>query len=222
MKPITRLALFDADGVLLDSLSPHLQICADKSREFNLGLTIPSPEEMKAMIRRKVRISPMKDFFTAVGFPDDLAERADRDYQATFARDYASPVYPGVHEALAALRDAGFTLGIVTANIHANVMAALGATAAFFDADLILAKDNHPGPKSDAILTAMSLHGATRERTVYIGDQPADWEAARTAGVPFVAAAYGWGFAAEGNPFPAVSDPRELPACLARLIPTGR
>src|SRR6478735_8396639 len=85
MTPGTRLALFDADGVLLDSLSPHLQICADKSREFNLGLTIPSPEEMKAMIRRKVRISPMKDFFTAVGFPDDIAEQADRDYQATFA-----------------------------------------------------------------------------------------------------------------------------------------
>jgi phosphoglycolate phosphatase-like HAD superfamily hydrolase len=215
----TRLALFDADGVLLDSLTPHLQICEAKNREYDLGLTIPTADEMKEMIRRKVRISPMKYFFTAVGFPDDLAERADRDYQATFARDYASPVYPGVPEALAALRDAGFTLGIVTANTHANVVAALGPTAALFGADLILAKDNHPGPKSDAIRTAMSLHGATPARTVYIGDQPADWEAARTAGVPFVGAAYGWGFAADGNPFPVVTEPRELPACLSHLLP---
>jgi phosphoglycolate phosphatase len=219
MTSLVRLALFDADGVLLDSLTPHLQICEDKNREFNLGLTIPAPEAMKELVRRHVRISPMKYFFTAVGFPEDLAERADRDYQATFARDYISPVYPGVGDALGALRDAGFALGIVTANVHANVVAALGSLASLFRADLILAKDTRPGSKADAILAAMALCGATPAQTVYVGDQPADWEAARAAGVPFVAAAYGWGFAAEGNPFPAVADPRELPACLDRLVP---
>jgi phosphoglycolate phosphatase-like HAD superfamily hydrolase len=215
-----RLALFDADGVLLDSLTPHLQICADKNREYDLGLTIPTPERMKEMVRRNVRISPMKYFFTAVGFPEEAAERADRDYQATFARDYASPVYAGVDAALTALRDAGFALGIVTANVHANVVAALGPIASLFRADLILAKDTRPGSKADAILAAMALCGTTPARTVYVGDQPADLEAARSAGVPFVAAAYGWGFAAEGNPFPAVADPSDLPACLGRLLPS--
>ena len=111
--------------------------------------------------------------------------------------------------------------GSSTANVHANVVAALGPTAAVFRGDLILAKDNHPGTKADTIVAAMSLCGTTPARTVYIGDQPADWEAARAAGVPFVAAAYGWGFAAEGNPFPAVADPSELPACLDRLLPGG-
>ena len=33
--------LFDVDGVLLDSLTPHLQICKDKNEEYGLGLTIP-------------------------------------------------------------------------------------------------------------------------------------------------------------------------------------
>jgi phosphoglycolate phosphatase-like HAD superfamily hydrolase len=217
--PGTRLALFDADGVLLDSLTPHLRICEDKNRELNLGLTIPTPAEMKEMVRRNVRISPMKHFFTAVGFPDALAERADADYQATFARDYPSPCYAGIDAALTALRDAGFVLGIVTANVRANVVAALGPSAALFRPDLIIAKDTLAGTKSDGIVAAMSLCAATRERTVYIGDQPGDLEAARAAGVPFVAAAYGWGFAAHGNPFPTVTGVGELPDCLGRLIP---
>ena len=176
--PGTRLALFDADGVLLDSLTPHLRICEDKNRALNLGLTIPTAAEMKEMVRRNVRISPMKYFFTAVGFSDALAEQADADYQATFARDYPSPCYAGIDVALTALRDAGFVL-----------------------------------------VAAMSLCAATRESTVYIGDQPGDLAAARAAGVPFVAAAYGWGFAAHGNPFPTVTDVSELPDCLGRLIP---
>jgi phosphoglycolate phosphatase len=213
-----RLALFDADGVLLDSLTPHLRICEDKNRELGLGLTIPTPDEMKRMIRRGVRISPMKYFFTAVGFPDQLAERADADYQARFARDYPSPIYPGVDAALGALRARGFTLGIVTANVRANVVAALGASAGHFRSDCVFAKDTLAGSKADAIVAAMALCGAAPARAVYVGDQPADWEAARAAGVPFVAAAYGWGFAAEGNPFPAVRDVSELPDCLDVLV----
>ena len=97
-------------------------------------------------------------------------------------------------------------LGIVTANVRANVVAALGPSAALFRPDLIIAKDTLAGTKSDGIVAAMSLCAATRESTVYVGDQPGDLEAARAAGVPFVAAAYGWGFAAQGNPFPTVSD----------------
>lgn len=214
-----RLALFDADGVLLDSLAPHLQICADKSRELGLGLTIPTPAALKEMVRRNVRISPMRYFFTAVGFPEDAARRADADYQATFARDYPSPVYTGVDAALSALRRAGFALGIVTANVHSNVMAALGPCAAYFREDCIFAKDTGPASKSDAIAAALSRCGITHERTIYVGDQPADLDAAQAAGVRFVAAAYGWGFAPHGNPFPTVCDVSELPGRLASLIP---
>ena len=90
------------------------------------------------------------------------------DYQATFARDYPSPCYAGIDVALTALRDAGFVLGIVTANVRANVVAALGPSAALFRPDLIIAKDTLAGTKSDGIVAAMSLCAATRESTVYV------------------------------------------------------
>jgi hypothetical protein len=68
-----KLVLFDVDGVLLDSLVPHLRICQDKSREYQLNLRIPNPSEFRTMVRAGVKISPMKFMFMAVGFPEALA-----------------------------------------------------------------------------------------------------------------------------------------------------
>src|SRR5262245_27142364 len=103
--------LYDVDGVLLDSLTSHLQICEDKSREYGLNLRIPSPAEFKKMVRSGVKISPMKYFFIAVGFPNDLAEKANDQYQRVFMRDYAPAIFPGVEESLRALHHSGMHLG---------------------------------------------------------------------------------------------------------------
>ena len=83
------LVLFDVDGVLLDSSTPHLQICRDKSREYRLDLSIPSEAEFRTMVKQGVVISPMVCLFKAVGFPDALAEKATDEYQQIFMRDYA-------------------------------------------------------------------------------------------------------------------------------------
>ena len=102
MKQLTAV-LFDADGVLLDSLTPHLKICQDKSDEYGLGLEIPEPPEFKEMVRRGIRISPMKHFFLAVGFPEEFAEPANRQYQAIFMQAYKPVPFSCVHATLSAL-----------------------------------------------------------------------------------------------------------------------
>src|SRR5438128_2154126 len=93
--------LFDVDGVLLDSLGPHLQICKDKSLEYGLGLSIPSADDFRKMVHEGVKISPMKVFFQAVGFPSAYAERAAEQYNKTFVRDYAIKPFPQVGRMLA-------------------------------------------------------------------------------------------------------------------------
>ena len=188
------MVLFDVDGVLLDSLAPHLQICRDKSREYGLDLAIPAEADFLTMIRQGVVISPMVCFFKAVGFPDHLAEKADDEYQHIFMKDYAPQPFAGVHEMLADLHRAGFMLGMVTSNVRSNVEGPLGASMALFRDDCIFTKDAAADfSKASAIEQAVRQCAVGKRETIYVGDQPADVQAAARAGVPFLGAAYGWG-----------------------------
>jgi phosphoglycolate phosphatase-like HAD superfamily hydrolase len=202
-----RAALFDVDGVLLDSLKPHLKICEDKSKEYGLGLKIPSALEFKAMARRGTQISPMKYFFAAVGFPEEYAEKAELQYQKIFAEIYAPAPFPGVHETLKALREVGLQMGIVTSNVKANIVKALGRSIDFFCPECIYSKDNSAGmSKSQAIASAMTKLQARPAETIYVGDQLADWEAAKAIPVDFLGVAYGWGISEEDKDFPTVKE----------------
>jgi phosphoglycolate phosphatase-like HAD superfamily hydrolase len=195
---LIRLVLFDVDGVLLDSLAPHLQICQDKSREYGLDLAIPSEAELCTMIKQGVVISPMVCFFKAVGFPDHLAARADDEYRQTFMKRYAPRPFAGIHDMLGSLHRSGLTLGLVTSNVRSNVEGPLGASMAFFRDDCIFAKDSSADfTKASAIEDAIRRCAVGRRETVYVGDQPADVQAAAQAGVSFLGAAYGWGISSD-------------------------
>lgn len=206
-----RVALFDVDGVLLDSLTPHLRICEDKSREYGLNLTIPGPAEFKKLVRRGTKISPMEYFFLAVGFPKEYARKANEQYQRVFMTSYAPAPFPGVHETLRMLRDAGLQLGIVTSNVKANVVEALGESASLFAPNCIYSKENMGGmSKSQAITSALKTLQVDPNQAIYIGDQPADWEAAKSAHVSFLGVTYGWGISDTDTEFPVVRKVAEI------------
>lgn len=202
-----RVVLFDVDGVLLDSLTPHLKICEDKSSEYGLRLRIPNASEFKAMVRRGVRISPMKYFFLAVGFPEEFAEKANRQYQEVFMREYAPAPFPDVPWTLKALHDSGLQLGIVTSNVRANVEEALGESMLLFRPDGVFSKDSAAGmSKSEAIASAIARFRVSPSEAIYVGDQPADWEAAKDVGVNFLGVTYGWGISDEDKDFPLAGE----------------
>ncbi len=216
------LVLFDVDGVLLDSLRPHLRICEDKNREYGLGLKIPDAQEFKTMARRGIRISPMKEFFIAVGFPEQFAEKANKQYQEIFMRRYAPAPFPHVYSLLRSLHDAGLWLGIVTSNVKANIDEALGPSMRFFRPECIYTDDEVAGAaKSDAITSAMRKMQVPPSETIYVGDQRSDWAAARAANVNFLGVAYGWGISEDDTEFPIardVSDVRKYLSERARCL----
>jgi N-acetyl-D-muramate 6-phosphate phosphatase len=195
--------MFDVDGVLLDSLAPHLQICEDKNLEYGLGLTIPNANDFKEMVRRGTKISPMKFFFRAVGFPDLYANLAFDQYKETFMRDYTPKPFPEVAEMLTTLTLEGLILGIVTSNVRSNVDQALGPAMRLFHPDIIFAKDCPAGDsKVEALLSAARRLDIDTAKIVYVGDQRADWTAAREAGAGFLGVTYGWGIREEDEEFP--------------------
>lgn len=206
-----RAVFCDVDGVLLDSLAAHLRMCEDKSLEYGLKLRIPSASEFKEMARRGVRISPMKCFFRAVGFSEGDAERADAQYQAVFATKYTPAVFPGVPDLLEGLRRSGLTLGFVTANVKRNVETALGPLLNFFDPRCRFT-DDHPARLSKAAALKVGARevGTSSQQVLYVGDQGADWAAAREADTRFLGVTYGWGISDEDVGFPKADSPQSI------------
>ena len=190
-----RGVFFDVDGVLIDSLPQHLQICRDKAMEFGLRLNIPNVDEFRELVRRGIKVSPMRYFFLAVGFPEDLVKRAVVEYEKEFMERYRPKAFPGVDKMLATLRKAGLDLGLVTSNTRANVVPALGNAIEYLDERCLFFFDRYPEPKTKpwCLAEGARLLGVGRPECVYVGDQPADATAATEAHTRFLGVTYGWG-----------------------------
>jgi N-acetyl-D-muramate 6-phosphate phosphatase len=190
-----RAVFFDVDGVLIDSLPQHLQICCDKAQEFGLDLKIPNVDEFRELVRRGTKVSPMRYFFLAVGFPESYVERAVADYEQEFMRRYRPKAFAGIDNMLASLRKVGLDLGLVTSNTRANVVPALGHSMKYFDERCLFFFDRYPEPKTKPWFLAEGsrVQGVEPEECIYVGDQPNDATAATEVGMRFLGVTYGWG-----------------------------
>jgi N-acetyl-D-muramate 6-phosphate phosphatase len=119
------------------------------------------------------------------------------------------------------LTAAGLSLGLVTANIRANVEPALSDTIRYFDHRSRCFVDSNPEPKDKTwcLAEGARILELAPERCLYIGDQPADAVAALAVGFSFLGVSYGWSLPPDDPPFPivdsvpAIAD--ELLACIA-------
>jgi phosphoglycolate phosphatase len=99
----------------------------------------------------------------------------------------ASTVEPDARSTLHALRDAEFTLAVMTNNARLATLAALDLFDMRSAFQLILTRDEVPmKPDPAGIVKAMATCEAPAGRTVMIGDSWLDGRAAHAAGVPFI------------------------------------
>jgi N-acetyl-D-muramate 6-phosphate phosphatase len=225
----TAAIFFDVDGVLIDSLRAHLQICRDKNRQFKLGLEIPTADEFRELVRSGIAVSPMKQFFLAVGFPEEFAAKADEDYRRDFAKRYRFGPFPGTKHLLVRLSATGVALGVVTSNTARIVRAVLGQAARVFHKDLFFTVDDPRRlGKSEALLAGARSLDIEPATVLYVGDQPKDFAAAQAAGAQFLGVTFGWGIAKTATRFPTVDSMAQLERELLRratarvAIPRGR
>ncbi|MFY9894527.1 MAG: HAD hydrolase-like protein [Xanthobacteraceae bacterium] len=203
---------FDIDGVLIDSLPQHLQICRDKALEYGLKLQIPSVEQFREMVRQGTKVSPMRYFFLAVGFPPPMADRAVVDYDKEFMEHYKPKPFAGTEVLLLRLLNAGLSLGLVTSNIRANVEPALGDAMQYFDQGCLFYFDRYPERKSKpwCLAEGARILGLPVNECVYVGDQPADAAAAIEAGTQFLGVTYGWGITESDNQYEKANNVLEI------------
>jgi phosphoglycolate phosphatase len=189
---MTALILFDFDGTLADT-APDLGAAANRQRT-RAGLE-PLPLEVlrpyssagaRGLLRCALNLMPTDETYEAhrVQFL--------KDYEAAMTVDTC--LFDGVPELLAQIKDEGMAWGIVTNKatyLATPIVAALGLAE---DCAVLVCGDTtaHSKPHPLPLLHAAQQAGYDVERCLYVGDDLRDIQAAQAAGMPSIAAAYGY------------------------------
>ena len=189
---MTALILFDFDGTLADT-APDLGAAANRQR-IRAGLE-PLPLEIlrpyssagaRGLLRCALNLMPTDEAYEAhrVQFL--------KDYEAAMTVDTC--LFDGVPELLAQIKNEGMAWGIVTNKatyLATPIVKALGLAqecAVLVCGDTTAHSKPHPLP----LLHAAQQAGYNVERCLYVGDDLRDIQAAQAAGMPSIAAAYGY------------------------------
>ncbi|MDB5969027.1 MAG: Phosphoglycolate phosphatase [Hydrocarboniphaga sp.] len=205
--------LFDLDGTLVDT-APDLGDATNSVRR-DLGLP-PLPDADYRPVASAGARGLLKVALNMT--PDHQEYPVRRDallahYRANLTR--RSRLFPGMNQLLVALELAKRPWGVVTnkpAFLTDPLMIELKLDQR---AACIISGDQVPKPKPapDSLLLALERTGISAARTVYVGDDRRDIDAARAAGIRSIAA--GWGYL--GADAPASWDADHLTATTADL-----
>ena len=184
--------LFDLDGTLIDS-APDLGAAADKMRTDRGLVSLPLVQYRpmagagaRGMIGIAFGMTPQD-----VGF-DALKEEFFVNYEACMTeRTYA---FDGVVELIAQLNRAGLKWGVVTNKSVRFTLPLTQGMSLFNTAQTIISGDTTPfaKPHPAPLLEAARQIGVEPARCAYVGDDERDIVAGRAAGMPTVAASYGY------------------------------
>jgi phosphoglycolate phosphatase len=201
---VTRLAVFDLDGTLVDSRQDIFGAVAHALA--SLGLPPRTLEEVTGFVGE----GAARLLARSIAPSDHLLEPALAAWRAHYAEHLLdhTRLYPGV---AAALASAGCALAVHTnkpGGMARRILEGLGVAARF--AAVVGGDDAPRKPDPTGTLEIMARLGAAPEETVFIGDSRIDCETAAAAGVRFVAVT--WGFA------PATALPGRPADAIARTV----
>lgn len=184
--------LFDLDGTLIDS-APDLGAAADKMRTDRGLVSLPLADYRpmagagaRGMIGVAFGLAPDHAGYGA------LKDEFFANYEACMtARTYA---FEGVAELIAQIDSAGLKWGVVTNKSERFTLPLTREMPLFNTARTIVSGDTtpHSKPHPAPLLEAARQLGLSPGRCIYVGDDERDIVAGRAAGMPTVAAAYGY------------------------------
>lgn len=217
---MTRLAIFDCDGTLIDG---QASICRAMDEAF-AETALPAPD--RHQVRRMVGLSLPLAVRRLVPDIDEALQREVVDaYKRAFraqreAGELSQPLFAGMLDVLDALHGAGWQLAVATGMSRRGLdhcLAAHGLSRHFIS---LQTADDHPSKPDPAMLEAALFEAAADAReAVMIGDTAYDMQMARDGGVRAIGVDWGYHASDElrdaGAEFVATS-PAELKAYLLR------
>lgn len=188
----TDAVLFDLDGTLIDS-APDLGAAADKMRTDrgleSLPLALYRPlagAGARGMIAVAFGLTPED-----AGF-GELREEFFSNYESRMTEN--TSVFEGVVDLIARIDQMGLKWGVVTNKSARFTIPLTKAMPLFNTAKTIISGDTtpHAKPHPAPLLEAARQLELAPGRCIYVGDDERDILAGRAAGMPTVAAAYGY------------------------------
>ncbi|NIJ08310.1 phosphoglycolate phosphatase [Sphingomonas vulcanisoli] len=190
---MSRLAVFDCDGTLVDS---GASICAAMAQGFAAcGLPAPTTLATRSIIGLSLPQAIAR--LLPEGEPATHALLIEA-YKASFfaARQQGElhePLYEGIADAIAELEARGWLLGVATGKSDRGLNAILEAHGLHPRFVTLQTADRHPSkPHPSMLHQAMADAGAAPETTAMIGDTSYDMEMAKAAGAAAIGVAWGY------------------------------
>ncbi|EWY38037.1 phosphoglycolate phosphatase [Skermanella stibiiresistens SB22] len=193
--PELQAVIFDLDGTLIDSatdITAAVNKLLTKYERPHVGV-----DQIRGMVGDGAPIL-LRRVFEATGAPldPDQAPKIYDDFLHFYERESASPdqIFPGVLETLDLLLARGLRLGLCTNKPETVTREVLGQLdlARYFGS--VAGGDPLPVRKPDGghVSWVMDQLGVTDGAAIMVGDNHNDIAAARGAGIPVVAASYGY------------------------------
>jgi len=204
---MTKLAIFDCDGTLVDSGATIHRALAET---FDLhGIQLPPPRECRTVIGLSLT-QAMGALVPGATETDHLG--LAETYKGCFHRArqegrVEEPLFDGILELLDTLESDGWLLAVATGKSDRGLRLCLESHGLHARFTSLQTADRHPSkPSPEMALAAMAEAGAMPGRTIVVGDTSFDMGMAVAAGAIGVGA--GWGY----------HEPHELIAGGARAV----
>lgn len=188
-----RLAIFDLDGTLLDTIGDLAEAC---NHMLGLrGLGSHTREEYRAMVGNGILRLVERALPEELRNAEYVAE-ARRDFLAFYIDhiDCYSRPYDGIRKVLQRLQDEGWTLAVASNKFDAGTKKLIGSFFPEIHFKAIYGNREGFPLKPDAALVELIMEecGATADTTFMVGDSGVDIQTAKAAGVRPVGCS--WGF----------------------------
>ena len=217
-----KLAVFDCDGTLVDSLH---SIVHSMQQAFAMH---GAPPPASDAVRRIIGL-PLE---TAIaGLLPDLDEAAVLDIREGYRQAFSGlrdrgevhePLFPGTVEALDELEADGWLLGVATGKAHRGLVSTLGTHDLQDRFVTLQTADKAAGkPHPEMLHNAMSETGVEAHRVVMIGDTTFDMKMAVNAGTMAIGVAWGYHEIEElvsAGAKTVIDDFSDIPAAMGHLL----
>lgn len=221
----TPALIFDLDGTLIDT-APDL-LAATNAVLAEAGRATVDPASLRQMVGFGARALILQAMEATGGAPDEaelprLVDSFVAHYRAHIA-DH-SVVFPRVEATLAALKDSGARLAVLTNKPHELTGLLLPALKMehYFDAIFGAGRMSYTKPDPRIFHDVVAEIGGPGSGAIMIGDSKTDVATARAAGVPVIVVSYGYttepAHTLGGDAL--INDFAQIPALVAQMLAT--